>query len=125
MQTFKDSANQQVYAFEDDVVVVHDNGVYTFFCNGGTDAKGNPVRGAPLTNVPATLQPYTIPAPTAAELLAQAQTKQSGVLSTACAVAIQSGFTSSALGAAYGYGSKPADQTNIALAAVAGGQPVV
>lgn len=121
MQTFRDSATQQVYSFEDDVVVVHEHGVYTFFCNGGTDASGNPLRGAPLTNLPATLQPYTVPAPTAAELLAQAQTKQSAILSTACAAAIQSGFTSAALGTAYGYGCNPADQANIALAAAAGG----
>jgi len=63
MQTFKDTVTQQVWQFNDDVIVTEKKGVYSFACADGT----------PLTSVPTTLQPYTIPAPTPAELLAAAQ----------------------------------------------------
>ena len=61
MQTFNDSATQSIYQFDDDVVVTHDAGIYKF-----TAAHGEQLL------VPDTLQPYTIPAPTSAQLLAEA-----------------------------------------------------
>lgn len=51
--------------------------------------------------------------PSAADQLATAQTDQIALLSTACASAITSGFTSSALGQAYIYPSKATDQQNL------------
>lgn len=62
MQTFKDSATGKEWAFEDDVKVIDTNGVYSF----------ETALGVPL-NVPTTLQPYTPPAPTAAQLLQDAK----------------------------------------------------
>ena len=59
MQTFKDTVTGEVWQFEDDVKVTNSNGTYSFETASG-DA---------LSNVPATLQPYTIPTPTAAEIL--------------------------------------------------------
>jgi hypothetical protein len=53
-------------------------------------------------------------APTAAEQLATAQVAQTALISAACANAIGSGFTSSALGSAYSYPSKSTDQQNLA-----------
>ena len=70
MQTFIDTTTQKVYQFEDDVVVTDTNGVYSF-----TTATG-----VKLASLPTTLQPYTIPAPTAAQLLIQAQTAQTAIL---------------------------------------------
>lgn len=63
MQTFIDTATQQVWSFDTDVQVVDTNGVYAF----------ETATGAAL-NVPTTLQPYVMPVPTpptAAQLLAQ------------------------------------------------------
>ncbi len=45
--------------------------------------------------------------------LAQAQALQMGILRTACQSAITGGFSSSALGSAYTYGSGVTDQTNL------------
>ena len=73
MQTFIDTTTQKVYQFEDDVVVTDTNGVYSF-----TTATG-----VKLASLPTTLQPYTIPAPTAAQLLVQAQTAQIASLQAA------------------------------------------
>lgn len=61
MQTFIDTATQKVYAFNDDVNVLDVGGVYSF-----TTAADVPLK------LPATLQPYTPPAPTAADIAAQA-----------------------------------------------------
>ncbi|NML99653.1 hypothetical protein HHL24_17135 [Paraburkholderia sp. RP-4-7] len=62
MQTFIDTTNQQVWAFEDDVVVSQTSGgAYAF-----TAAEGFTLA------VPATLKPYTVPEPTEAELAAKA-----------------------------------------------------
>lgn len=52
--------------------------------------------------------------PTTAQLLAAAQAAQLVTLSSACAAAIVSGFTSSALGSPYTYPSKMTDQQNLA-----------
>lgn len=52
-------------------------------------------------------------APTAAQLLANAQTDKLSVLSTACAAQIYAGFASSALGAPYTYPAKDKDQSNL------------
>jgi hypothetical protein len=51
--------------------------------------------------------------------LAQAQAAQLGALSAACANAIVSGFTSSALGTPYTYPSKVLDQQNLTASVVA------
>ena len=53
-------------------------------------------------------------APTAAQLLAQAQATQIPIITQACAAAITSGFTSSALGSAHTYPSGLTDQANLA-----------
>lgn len=58
MQTFKDSSGE-IWQFEDDVEITNVNGVYSF-----VGPHSNPLK------TPTTLQPYTIPAPTAAELAA-------------------------------------------------------
>lgn len=60
-------------------------------------------------------------APTANQLLLQAQAAQASALSASCASAIVSGFTSSALGAVHTYPSQPHDQTNL-IGAVTGSQ---
>ena len=70
MQTFLDSVTSKVFQFEDDVVVTDTNGVYTFAT----------ATGLVLSSLPTTLQPYTIPAPTAAQLLAAAQATQSALI---------------------------------------------
>lgn len=69
MQTFQDTATQKVYQFNDDVTAALNNGIYSFKSQSGMDLK-----------VPATLQPYSIPAPTSAELLAAAQASQISIL---------------------------------------------
>ncbi|KAF3997556.1 DUF4376 domain-containing protein [Glaciimonas immobilis] len=56
--------------------------------------------------------------PTDAQLLAAAQSTQIALLSTACQTAITAGFTSSALGTAYTYPSKPTDQANLSASVV-------
>lgn len=61
--------------------------------------------------------------PTAAQLLAIAQSSQIALLSAACANAIISGFTSSALGSAYNYPSKVTDQQNLASSVLASMMP--
>lgn len=93
MQTFKDSATGRVWALGDEVIVEVDaaTGARSFFCNDGDTAK--PVKGAQLTAVPATLEPYTVPEPTAAELLAAAQAAQSAVIDAAYAAAITADIT--------------------------------
>jgi predicted NAD/FAD-dependent oxidoreductase len=53
------------------------------------------------------------PAPTAAELLAAAQTAKVAELSAACKAEIYAGFTSDALGSAYSYPAKDTDQQNL------------
>jgi len=51
--------------------------------------------------------------PTSAELLAAAQTAQTAILSASCETAIESSFTSSALGSEYTYPSTIRDQLNL------------
>lgn len=65
MQTFIDTVTQKIWQYEDDVIVTDTAGVYSF-----TAAHGMPLPA------PTTLQPYVIPAPTSAQLLAQAQVAQ-------------------------------------------------
>lgn len=60
MQLFKDTVTGLVWAYEDDVIVIVTDGVYSF----------ETANGVPLTSAPTTLQPYTVPAPTLAELKA-------------------------------------------------------
>ena len=102
MQTFIDTSTQKVYAFNDDVTVTDSGGIYSFATAAGM-----------LLKLPTTLQPYTVPAPTAAQLLAQAKAAQIAIITQACAAAITSGFASSALGRAHTYPSSPTDQTNL------------
>lgn len=63
------------------------------------------------------------PAQTAAELLATAQAVQAQSIKTACAAAITTGFTSTALGTSAAYGSQATDQANLlsVVASAAGG----
>ena len=78
MQTFIDTATSKVYQYEDDVVVTEANGVYTFTTPNGV-----------VLTTPSTLQPYTIPAPTPAQLTATAQAVQISTLQAAYNTAIQ------------------------------------
>lgn len=59
------------------------------------------------------------PAPTAAQLLVNAQAVRLSVLSAACAAQIYAGFVSSALGAAYTYPAKDKDQSNLVASVTA------
>ena len=102
MQTFIDTKTQQVWQFEDDVVVLDTAGVYSFTAAHGV-----------VLNVPVTLQPYVIPAPTPTQLLATAQSAQSSLITAACVAAITNGIPSSALGSAYTYPTKSTDQVNL------------
>jgi predicted NAD/FAD-dependent oxidoreductase len=63
------------------------------------------------------------PAPTAAVLLAEAQTEKQGELSAACQAAIVSGFQSSALGSVHAYPSALIDQQNLASSVLASIMP--
>lgn len=108
MQNFIDTKTQQLYAFEDDVVASVSNGAYSFHTQDGA-----------ALNVPATLQPHTIPAPTAAQLLAVAQAAQISTLSAACQATIVSGFSSSALGVAHTYPAQMSDQQNLSASVLA------
>ena len=71
--------------------------------------------------------PYTVvngvltapAAPTAAQLLADAQASQTAVISNACAAAIVAGFTSLALGVVHTYPSKTTDQQNLSASIIA------
>ena len=87
MQTFLDTTNQQVWAFEADVIVTDTAGVYSFVAAHGA-----------VLNTPTTLQPYTIPAPTAAQLLAAAQAAQVIILQASfnAAMALPVPFTNAA-----------------------------
>ena len=78
MQTFIDTATNKVYQYEDDVGTTEVNGVYTF-----TTAQGV------VLTTPSTLQPYTIPAPTPAQLAATAQAIQVSTLQVAYNAAVQ------------------------------------
>lgn len=102
MKTFINTSDQSVWSFEDDVKVDATGGLYTF----------KTVRDEPLA-VPETLQPYDVPAPTDAELLATARAEQAAILSSACWAAITGGFTSAALGDAVAYPSQTTDQSNM------------
>lgn len=112
MQTFKDSASGQVFAFDDDVKVSVTAGVYSF-----VDKNGAPLQA------PKTLAPYVVTAPTSAELLASSQTKQIAILNAACQAQIYAGFTSSALGAAHTYPAKDKDQANLTASYAASFDP--
>lgn len=62
MQTFIDLQTQQIYQFDDDVVVVNTAGIYSFASSSGA-----------VLNAPNTLQPYTIPPPSTEQLRAEIQ----------------------------------------------------
>jgi hypothetical protein len=72
MQTFIDTVTQKVWAFDDNVVVTDSAGVCTF----------TTVLGVVLA-VPLTLQPYTVPAPTTAQLAAAAWATQQSLAQAA------------------------------------------
>lgn len=84
------------------VKIVENNGVYSFF-----DQYGNKL------NLPTDLQPYTPPAQTASDLLANTRANQKATLDFACQQAILSGFQSSALGSTHQYPANPKDQSNL------------
>lgn len=108
MQIFIDISTQKIWQFENDVKIIQIGDTYSF-----TDARGVAL------SVPATLQPYVIPTPTLAQLLADAKTSQNALLTNSCAKTIIGGFQSSALGAAHTYASKSIDQANLQGAAIA------
>lgn len=68
---------------------------------------------AALTTPGYTVQSGVLTAPTAAALLAAAQSLQSSQLSQSCASVITGGYPSVALGAANTYGSQSTDQQNL------------
>ena len=78
MQNFMDTVTGQLWAYEDDVRVSENNGVYSFATK----------RGVPL-NAPTTLVPYTPPVPSAAELVAQARDIQIAAISKSARLAEQ------------------------------------
>lgn len=78
MQNFMDTVTGQLWAYEDDVRVSENNGVYSFATK----------RGVPL-NAPTTLVPYTPPVPSAAELVSQAQSAQIAAISKSARLAEQ------------------------------------
>ena len=78
MQTFIDTATNKVYQYEDNVVVTEASGIYTFTTPSGL-----------VLTTPSTLQPYTIPAPTSAQLAATAQAIQVSTLQVAYNAAVQ------------------------------------
>ena len=84
MQTYKDATNQ-VWQFENDVVVSGSAGALVFTTAHGT-----------VLTTPTSLAPYTIPTPTTAQLLASAQTTQlnSLIASYANAIAQPVSYTS-------------------------------
>lgn len=64
------------------------------------------------------------PAPSAAQLLAAAQSAQVALVSAECEMAILAGFTSSALGTAHNYPSSHTDQRNLqSVVSASQGQP--
>lgn len=69
MKNFKDSATGEIYNFDDSVIEDNSSGNYVFKTPAGLTIP-----------TPTTLQPYTPPAPTAAELLATAQAAQVGII---------------------------------------------
>lgn len=110
MQTFINSDGSQ-WAFEDDVVVsVNEDGTRTFTAPHGA-----------VLNVPALLTPHIPVPPTDAELLANAKTDRQAFIRAECAMAITSGFTSSAIGESRAYPSDALSQTNIRDLALIGG----
>lgn len=72
MQAFNDSATGKMWAFEDDVKVIDNNGVYSF----------ETAQGVTL-NVPKTLKPYTPPKLTAAQKLSNAKAANADVIKAA------------------------------------------
>jgi hypothetical protein len=78
MQFFIDTVTNAIHAFEDNVVVKEAGGVYSFAAPDGS-----------VLNAPATLRPYTPPAPTNEQLLAQVQDKQLAALYAAYQQAVQ------------------------------------
>src|SRR5271154_490042 len=110
MQIFQNTIDQTIWQFNPDVIVTDTKGIFSF----------QTAAGVPLV-VPTTLVPYTIPTPTPAQLLSAAQTTQSSIVKTACANAITTTFTSSALGSVFNYDCAPLDQVNISYVSVHGG----
>lgn len=102
MQFFKSKSTGEIYAYEDHVTIEIVDSVSTV-------SVGDVV----LQSAPDDLEPFTWPAPTAADILAEAKTKKSQEIDQACKSQILGGFTSSALGAEYAYPSKETDQQNL------------
>lgn len=78
MQTYIDAVTNQVWQFDDDVVVTGNAGALVFTAAHGT-----------VLNTPTTLSPHTIPALSASQLLAQAKADNNIQLTAAYAAAIQ------------------------------------
>ncbi len=73
MQFFINTADQQIFAFEDDVEIIHANGVYAFKTS----------MGVPLDALPTTLQPCEPPVietPDPSTVIPQQVTKRQGRL---------------------------------------------
>jgi len=111
MQYYYDTATNQQYSFEDDVVVTGQPGALVFTA----------AHGAVLGPYPSTMVAGMVPPPPLAAQLATAQAVQNNILTQACASAIVSGFSSSALGSEYQYPSDVNTQSNIDRASASGG----
>lgn len=103
MQNFIDTVTNQIWSFDDDVSAEEINGVYAF-----------KTAAAVSLDVPSTLQPYTVPPPTEAELVAAAQVPQIAALQNAYNAAIQSpvAYTSKA-GVTKTYQATPQSVANL------------
>jgi hypothetical protein len=67
-----------------------------------------------LPSWPKGMSPYTMPAPTTAEIVNIAKASKIASLSKSCQDYIYAGFTSNALGSTYTYPANDKDQTNLA-----------
>ena len=119
MQQFKSASMATVFGLDDSVDVSTDSAGHLVFrpliqaaqtITGPNGPVTYPAMYGSQLNLPSDTVAY---APTAAEQLATAQQTQIGTISQGCELSIIDGFTSSALGAAYTYPSKPTDQLNL------------
>ena len=81
-----------------------------------TDEEWTMQTQGPMAVVKGAIVPYDAPAPTAAALLAEAQSQQIKGLNAACAAAITAGQASSALGSPHTYPTNLTDQANLQMA---------
>jgi len=78
MRAFIDTNTQQLWSFDDDVLVIEEGGTYAF----------ETAAGMRLTAVPSTLEPYVAPPPTASQIAAQ----EAAVLAAQAQAALAAGL---------------------------------